>query len=114
MARPRKTMQVRAVLQVLLKDPLAEHYGLELCQAVGLPSGTIYPLLARLEEAGWLTSGWEDLNVATAEKRRPRRYYRLTSDGVEYAEQALTEARASAVPRARTEPGLPSPGPRPA
>jgi PadR family transcriptional regulator, regulatory protein PadR len=109
-------MQTRAVLELLLQDPLAEHYGLEIGDALGLPSGTIYPLLARLEEAGWLRSGWEDLATAAAEKRRPRRYYRLTSDGVEYAMQALAEAKATnlARPPRLQAPGLPNPTQNPA
>jgi PadR family transcriptional regulator, regulatory protein PadR len=103
-------MQTRAVLEVLLADPLAEHYGLEICRVVGLPSGTIYPLLARLEEAGWLRSGWEDMATAAAEKRRPRRYYRLTSDGIEYAQQTLAEATRSITSRPIPAPWLPRPG----
>ena len=55
-------------------------YGLQICVAARLPSGTIHPILARLErKADWLTSRWED--VVQAEQGRPRRrYYKLTDD----------------------------------
>jgi PadR family transcriptional regulator, regulatory protein PadR len=87
---PRMTAPTLRVLAVLLADPLGEHYGLELFQAAGLPSGTGYPILARLEQAGWLTSSWEDIDEA-AEGRRRRRYYRLTGTGLEASRRALAE-----------------------
>lgn len=55
-------------------------YGLELMRETGLQSGTLYPILARLERAGWVDSAAED--VAPQSVRRPRRrYYRLTGKG---------------------------------
>ena len=45
---PRMTLQVQLVLRALLADLAAEHYGLQLCAETGLPSGTIYPIVARL------------------------------------------------------------------
>jgi PadR family transcriptional regulator, regulatory protein PadR len=86
------TLQTRLVLGVFLDNPDREHYGLELCHTAGLPSGTIYPLLDRLERAGWLAGGWEDINPAV-EGRRRRYYYRLTPDGAERARQALAVAQ---------------------
>lgn len=88
--KPRMTIPTLRVLAALLADPLAEHYGLELCHAAGLPSGSVYPILARLETAGWLVGAWEDINEA-AEGRRRRRYYRLTGGGLERARAALAE-----------------------
>jgi PadR family transcriptional regulator, regulatory protein PadR len=88
--RPRMTIPTLRVLAALLGDPLGEHYGLELCRAAGLPSGTVYPILARLEGAGWLTSTWEDIDEQ-AEGRRRRRYYRLTGTGLASARAALTK-----------------------
>lgn len=61
-----------------------------------LASGTIYPLLARLEGLGWLESGWDE--QATSGPRR--RYYRLTQDGALSARQALAEARMKLTSRA--------------
>ena len=47
---------------------------MEIGTAAGLPSGTVHPILARLETVGWLTSRWEDINPRT-EGRPARRYY---------------------------------------
>jgi PadR family transcriptional regulator, regulatory protein PadR len=90
--QPRMTMQTLAVLKVLLDDPAGDHYGLEICRAAGLKSGSLYPILARLEQAGWLEGSWEDIDQAAAGRRR-RRYYRLTSGGAELARTALNVAR---------------------
>jgi PadR family transcriptional regulator PadR len=87
---PRMTLSTLRVLAVLLVDPTAEHYGLEVAHAAELPGGTLYPILARLETAGWLTSHLEDIDEA-AEGRRRRRYYRLTDSGAERARQILIE-----------------------
>lgn len=89
---PRMTMTTLKVLGVLLDDPTGEHYGLEISKAAGLASGSLYPILARLEQAGWIQGAWEDIDPATA-GRRPRRYYRLTPDGVEYARRARDDAQ---------------------
>jgi DNA-binding PadR family transcriptional regulator len=74
------TTSVLKVAAALLADPAAERYGLQLMQATGLPSGTLYPILVRLERAGWVESRWEQADPA-AEGRPTRRYYRLTPDG---------------------------------
>lgn len=87
---PRMTLSTLRVLAVLLTDPMGEHYGLELCRAAELPGGTLYPILARLESAGWLTSAWEAIDES-AEGRRRRRYYRLTDSGAERARGVLID-----------------------
>jgi DNA-binding PadR family transcriptional regulator len=82
------------VLWALLAEPTREMYGLEICAAAGLSSGTIHPILARLEGMGWLESRWED--AVPSEAGRPRRrYYRLTEDGAERARIALIQAATS-------------------
>jgi DNA-binding PadR family transcriptional regulator len=85
----RMTLQTQLVLGALLEDPSRERYGLELCGVVGLASGTIYPILARFEQVGWVESTWEDPAVHEAEGRPRRRLYRLTPDGAEQARSAL-------------------------
>ena len=105
MGKPRITLHSLLVLKVFSNTPLEEHYGLEICRAAGLPGGTIYPILARFEQAGWLTSTWEQIDPVAA-GRRPRRLYRLTPSGAEQARQALAEAR-------QTLSISPVPGPRP-
>ena len=88
---PRMTLPTQLVLRALLAEPTQEMYGLQICQAAGLPSGTIHPILARFEKLGWLESRWEDANPH--EEGRPRRrYYRLTEDGAEQARIAMAQA----------------------
>jgi len=86
------TLQTQLVLRALLEDPTKERYGLALCEMVGLPSGTIYPILARLEQLRWLESSWEDAELHVAEGRPRRRYYRLTQHGAEQARHALASS----------------------
>lgn len=85
----RMTLQTEAVLRVLLDEPGSLHYGLEISKAAGLPSGSLYPILARLERAGWVTSSWEEISQSEAGRPR-RRYYSLTPDGAAWAESAIT------------------------
>jgi PadR family transcriptional regulator len=99
---PRMTLATQLVLDVLLSDVSAERYGSQIGQAAGLPSGTIHPILARLERVGWLDSRWEDIDPR--EKGRPaRRYYQLTDSGAAQARRALARARSrsslAAIPR---------------
>lgn len=84
----RLTLQVQLVLRALSESPDTELYGLEIVELTGLLPGTIYPILARLEHAGWLSSRWEVIDQH-AEGRPRRRYYRLTVEGA----AAATEAR---------------------
>lgn len=92
------TTTVAQVLTVLLDDPRVARYGLELMRATGQPSGTLYPILARLQEAGWLRADWEDIDPAV-EGRPARRYYRLTAEGTAAARVELAALRAKLRPR---------------
>ena len=56
-------------------------YGFDIMDATGLPSGTVYPVLGRLERDGYVRSRWESQAVAQREKRPPRRYYEITAIG---------------------------------
>jgi len=100
------TIPTQLVLQVLLAEPGGERYGYEIGESAGLASGTVHPILARLEGAGWVESRWEDVDSRAA-GRPARRYYRLTADGAHAAPEAL--ARAHRPRRARLAP-QPSPG----
>lgn len=85
------TQTTQAVLRALLEDPAKDLYGLEICGATGLPSGTVHPILARFEALGWLDSAWEQ--VDPREQGRPRRrYYRLNAKGISLARDALARA----------------------
>jgi PadR family transcriptional regulator, regulatory protein PadR len=88
---PRMTIPTQLVLRALLADPAKELYGVEIGTAAGLPSGTVHPILARLETVGWLESRWEKIDPR-AEGRPARRYYHLTPDGIELARSALARA----------------------
>jgi len=92
---PRMTLQVQLVLIEMLSEPAEQRYGLDLCEATGLPSGTIYPILARLERIKWVESDWEDPDAHIAQGRPRRRYYRLTREGAEAAAEALQNIRRS-------------------
>jgi PadR family transcriptional regulator, regulatory protein PadR len=91
------TVPVAKVLAALLSDPAADRYGLDLMKATGLPSGTLYPILVRLERAGWLAARWEDVDPVR-EGRPARRYYRLGPDGVTRARAGLAALHAQTQP----------------
>jgi DNA-binding PadR family transcriptional regulator len=56
-------------------------YGFGLMETTGLPSGTVYPALRRLERDELIRSSWEKQALADAEQRPPRKYYKLTAAG---------------------------------
>jgi DNA-binding PadR family transcriptional regulator len=56
-------------------------YGFSVMEMTGLPSGTVYPAMRRLERDGLILSKWEQQSIADAEQRPPRKYYRLTRAG---------------------------------
>ncbi len=99
------TLPTQLVLRELMEDPTREMYGLEICAAAGLPSGTIHPILARLEKLGWLRSRWEE--VDPSEQGRPRRrYYSLDPNSIALVQAALLRSEASAQALLRLRPGL--------
>jgi DNA-binding PadR family transcriptional regulator len=59
----------------------------------GLPSGTVYPALRRLEQQGLIKSRWEQERAASVEQRPPRRYYALTHQGKDALATALHHYR---------------------
>jgi DNA-binding PadR family transcriptional regulator len=73
---------------VLAAIRAGHRYGFDIMDATGIPDGSVYPALRRLERAGYLAARWEDKDEATARQRPPRRYYRLTPDGAEALEGA--------------------------
>jgi PadR family transcriptional regulator PadR len=68
-----------AVLQAIASGV---KHGFDIMDAAKLPSGTVYPILGRLERAGLLRSRWESPTIAQREKRPPRRYYEISAAGV--------------------------------
>lgn len=83
------------ITALVLRVVAAGHrYGFDVMEACGLPSGTVYPALRRLEKAGLLKSRWESESEAHAHGRPRRRTYKLTSEGEEVlpeAERKLSE-----------------------
>jgi PadR family transcriptional regulator PadR len=75
----RRTMAARAVARALLANPNPDafHWGYDLSKRADIPSGVLYPILARMEADGWLTSDWDD----SIGGRPRRRYYQLTDTG---------------------------------
>ena len=77
--RLRVTMVILDVLDVLMSAPPDDPvWGLKLCEQTGHGSGTIYPALDRLLQAGWIEDRWEE--PAPADRPR-RRYYSVSADG---------------------------------
>jgi PadR family transcriptional regulator PadR len=81
----------RATIEVLgiLVESDEPRWGLELIKMTGRPSGTVYPLLDRLERAGWVVSHWDELATRPGPRRR---VYTLTPDGMAGAREALRKA----------------------
>jgi PadR family transcriptional regulator, regulatory protein PadR len=78
------------VLKLLLEKPTEGRSGADISRATGIGSGTLYPLTARLQAAGWLTSEWEIIDPA-AEGRPRRRFYKLSAIGQTNALKAFEE-----------------------
>ncbi len=87
---------------VLLALAHGHHHGFDIMDATGLPSGTVYPILRRLDREGLLTSSWEKAAAAQREQRPPRRNYSLAPAGEAKLAEAIERFRAieQAVPRA--------------
>jgi PadR family transcriptional regulator, regulatory protein PadR len=103
------TGPLERVLRVFVADVSARRYGYDLMKAARLPSGTLYPMLARLEDQGLVSSEWEG-HRDDAGGRPPRKYYQLTGEGARVARlelaQAATAARpAEPAPRRTARPG---------
>lgn len=95
MKTPRLSPETLLVLERFLKSPTEWRYGYDLSRSTGLKSGTLYPLLMRLEKYKLLEARW----VTTEEGVPPRHVYRLTPNGLELARTKLAEARPRAMIR---------------
>jgi len=89
MPRQRKcSAQSVAVLSALVSLPRTWQHGYELSKLTGLASGTLYPILGRLDDRGYLESKWLE---STQAGRPPRHVYRLTTRGSSYAREVLDQ-----------------------
>jgi len=91
----RLTQPTLKVLRFLLEKPREGRSGAEMSKATRVGSGTLYPMLARLEAAGWLTSEWEAIDPREAGRPR-RRFYKLTALGQNNARAALADLQMAA------------------
>lgn len=105
--RMKLTGSLERVLRVFLADVSAQRYGYDLMKAAKLPSGTLYPMLARLEDEGLVTSEWQSL-PGDGSGRPPRKYYQLTGEGIRVARLELAQAP---VPTRRVRHGTAQPTP---
>ena len=97
----RVTFPTALVLQALLDG---HHHGFDIMDATGLPSGTAYPILRRLDAEGLVRSRWERDTLARREQRPPRRYYEVSAGGRAFAAQAIAQARRAANTSGRLAP----------
>jgi PadR family transcriptional regulator PadR len=88
--QPRITSQTLKVLASLTSKPQGEMSGAEIGRTTNLASGTLYPILMRLEEAGWAESRWEVEDPHTLGRPR-RRLYRITGVGVRKTKLVLKD-----------------------
>jgi len=95
------------VLEVLLHGG-AELYGLKIAKSAGMPTGSVFPILARLEGCGWVSSEWEAGDPAARGPRR--RFYQLSPDGIVQAGELLARRRARPTRRGSSHPVALRPG----
>ena len=96
MSMSRRETMTFATLNVLQAVAKGYRYGFDIMDATGLASGTVYPILGRLDENGLVRSRWEDQRIAHGHKRPPRRYYEVTAPGKKTLEGELQRIRALA------------------
>ena len=88
--KPRLSHQSLKVLSLFMSEPASRFAGSDIWKQTGIQSGTLYPILARLEKAGWLDSEWESVNPRKAGRPR-KRLYRITGLGQREAHSAFAE-----------------------
>ncbi len=94
----RMSRQTVRLLEALLSSTASWHYGYDLSRGTGLKSGTLYPILMRLSERGWLEARWESAEPG----RPPRHMYRLTGAGVKAAREQMNAKRSWSTTKAAT------------
>src|ERR1035441_7061780 len=104
--RTRTSKQTLALLSALAAKPSQWHYGYALSRETELMSGTLYPILMRLEQRGWLETQWENPQELAEGRagRPPRHMYRLTAGGRAWATEALAAARSKTKSRGALKP----------
>ena len=91
MPRPKPlSLSAVAVLDAVVRRI---RHGFDIMDATGLPSGTVYPILGRLERDGYVRSRWEAQTIAFRDKRPPRRYYEVTAAGAKALAHSIEHYR---------------------
>jgi DNA-binding PadR family transcriptional regulator len=103
MARGFMTYSSSVILQAIASG---HRYGFDIMDATGLPSGTVYPALRKLERSGLVRAKWEGERAARKEQRPARRYYEVTAEGVEALAEVMKRFRL--LPHALSPEGLQS------
>jgi PadR family transcriptional regulator PadR len=93
----KRTKAALQVASVLLEEPTGRHWGYRLSRSANVRSGVLYPILARMLDAGWLLDGWEDPTLID-DGRPPRRYYEVTDEGLLQLDLFLNPSRQSSPP----------------
>ena len=91
----RPSPQTVAVLDALAAKASDWSHGYDLCRALGLKAGTVYPILIRLADRGYVETAWEQ---EVPQGRPPRHLYRLSAAGAEHVRE-LRRAEAQRTPR---------------
>jgi PadR family transcriptional regulator PadR len=84
----RMSLQTLQVLEGFLENPTDELSGADVQKRSNIASGTLYPILLRLESAGWFVSRWEAVDPTSVGRPR-RRLYRLTPSGLSRASEVF-------------------------
>src|SRR6266478_8601722 len=92
--QPRLSSQTLRVLGALMSSPGVELSGAQIGRTTKLATGTLYPILSRLERAGWVESRWEDGDPRILGRPR-RRFYLITALGAKNATAAVNELQAA-------------------
>jgi PadR family transcriptional regulator, regulatory protein PadR len=92
--QPRLSSQTLRVLGALMSCPQDELSGAQIGRTTKLATGTLYPILSRLERAGWVESRWEAGDPRILGRPR-RRFYRITALGAKNATAAVNELQAA-------------------
>ena len=96
------------VLEELLRSDADESYGFKIAQAIGRPTGSVFPILARLERNGWAVSEWETRQ--SSERGARKRLYRLSPEGAARARVVLADRRPPAPTPVPNNVGVGCPG----
>jgi PadR family transcriptional regulator, regulatory protein PadR len=84
------TVPFLKTITVFINSPSRQYSGADICRETKLFSGTVYPLLYKLEEKGWIKGAWEEIDPHK-EGRPKKRLYQITSSGVVHGRKLVTE-----------------------